>query len=115
MKTKRIISVVLLLIIIAGVFPGCKDDDSKTFQTMQDFEQAKIGVMTGSSFEMLVTVEYSEEQNDADVVIRYDGKSFDPCTTDNDLSLTLAKKASAEIVYQYAPDQKLGNIVKAQI
>ena len=44
---------VLLLIVIAGVFPGCKDDDSKTFQTMQDFEQAKIGVMTGSSFDLL--------------------------------------------------------------
>jgi len=66
-------------------------------------------------FEMLVTIEYSEEQNDADVFIRYDGKAFDPTQTDNELSLLLAKKATAEIVYQYDPEQKLSNIVNAQI
>ena len=66
-------------------------------------------------FEMLVTIEYSEEHNDADVIIRYDGKAFDPTQTDNELSLLLAKKATAEIVYQYNPEQKLSNIVSAQI
>ena len=67
------------------------------------------------SFEMLVTIEYSEEHNDADVIIRYDGKAFDPTQTDNELSLLLAKKATAEIVYQYNPEQKLSNMVSAQI
>ena len=66
-------------------------------------------------FEMLVTIEYSEEHNDADVIIRYDGKAFDPTQTDNELSLLLAKKATAEIVYQYDPEQKLSNKVSAQI
>ena len=66
-------------------------------------------------FEMLVTVEYSEEQNDADVVIRYGGEPFDPLQTGNEISLLLAKKATAEIVYRYDPTQKLGNIVNAQI
>ena len=66
-------------------------------------------------FEMLVTIEYSEEQNDADVIIRYDGKAFNPIQTDNELSLLLAKKATAEIVYQYNPEQKLSNMVNAQI
>ena len=66
-------------------------------------------------FEMLVTIEYSEEHNDADVIIRYDGKAFDPTKTDNELSLLLAKKATAEIVYQYNPEQKLSNMVSAQI
>ena len=66
-------------------------------------------------FEMLVTIEYSEEHNDADVIIRYDGKAFDPTQTDNELSLLLAKKATAEIVYQYNPEQKLSNMVNAQI
>ena len=56
-------------------------------------------------FEMLVTIEYSEEQNDVDVIIRYDGKAFDPTQTDNELSLLLAKKATADIVYQYNPEQ----------
>ena len=68
-----------------------------------------------SPFEMLVTIEYSEENDDADVVIRYGGESFDPTKTDNELSLLLAKKAAAEIVYQYVPEQKLSNIMNAQI
>ena len=67
------------------------------------------------SFEMLVTIEYSEENDDADVIIRYSGEAFDPTQTGNDLSLLLAKKATAEIVYTYEPDQKLSNIVNAQI
>ena len=67
------------------------------------------------SFEMIVTIEYSEENDDADVIIRYGGEAFDPMQTDNDLSLLLAKKATEEIAYQYAPDQKLSNIVQAQI
>ena len=66
-------------------------------------------------FEMLVTIEYSEAHNDADVIIRYGGEAFDPTQTDNELSLLLAKKATAEIVYQYDPEQKLSNIVNAQI
>ena len=66
-------------------------------------------------FEMVVTIEYSEEENDADVIIRYNGEAFDPMQTDNDLSLLLAKKAAVEILYQYDPEQKLGNVVNAQI
>ena len=66
-------------------------------------------------FEMLVTIEYSEENDDADVVIRYDGEAFDPTQTDNDLSLLLAKKAAVEILYQYDSKQKLSNMVNAQI
>lgn len=66
-------------------------------------------------FEMRIAIEYSEEYNDADVIIRYDGKPFDPMQTDNELSLLLAKKAIAEIVYHYNPEQRLGNMVNAQI
>ena len=66
-------------------------------------------------FEMLITIEYSEEHNDPDVIIRYSGEAFNPIQTDNDLALLLAKKAAVEIEYQYAPEEKLSNIVKAQI
>ena len=66
-------------------------------------------------FEMLVTIEYSEEHDDADVVIRYSGEAFDPRSTDNDLSLLLAKKATENIAYHYDSAQKLGNRVDAQI
>jgi polar amino acid transport system ATP-binding protein len=66
-------------------------------------------------FEMLITLEYSEEKDDADVVIRYTGESFDPLHTDNDLSLLLAKKATESIVHSFDPEQKLCNRVDAQI
>ena len=45
-------------------------------------------------FEALVTIEYSEEKDNADVVVRYSGESFDPLQTDNELSLLIAKNAT---------------------
>ncbi len=68
-----------------------------------------------SPFEMLVTIEYSEEQDDADVVLRYGGAAFDPMKTDNELSLLLAKKATENIVYSFDREQVLCNRVDAQI
>lgn len=66
-------------------------------------------------FEMLVTIEYSEEKDDADVVIRYSGTTFDPTKTENALSLLLAKKATENIVYSFDGEQTLCNRVDAQI
>ena len=66
-------------------------------------------------FEMLVTVEYSEEKDDVAVVIRYGGAAFDPTKTDNTLSLLLAKKATENIVYSFDGEQALCNRVDAQI
>ena len=68
-----------------------------------------------SPFEMLVTIEYSEEQDDADVVLRYGVAAFDPMKTDNELSLLLAKKATENIVYSFDGEQALCNRVDAQI
>ena len=66
-------------------------------------------------FKMLITIEYSEEHDDADVVIRYDGEAFDPMQTDNDLSLLLAKKATESIIHTFDPKETLGNRIDAQI
>ena len=66
-------------------------------------------------FEILITIEYSEEMDDADVVIRYGGETFNPMGTDNALSLMLAQKATENIIYSFDPDQPLPNRVDAQI
>ena len=66
-------------------------------------------------FELLVTIEYSEEENDADVVIRYSGDAFDPMQTNNDLPLLLARKAAESIEYRTDGDAALPNRVDAQI
>ena len=68
-----------------------------------------------SPFEILITIEYSEEEDDADVVLRYNGATFDPTQTDNELSLLLAKKATENIVYSFDGEQALCNRVDAQI
>ena len=68
-----------------------------------------------SDFEILVTIEYSEEKDDADVVLRYNGTAFDPNKTDNSLALLLAKKATENFVYSYDSEQKLCNRADAQI
>jgi hypothetical protein len=68
-----------------------------------------------SPFEMLVTIEYSEEKDDADVVVQYSGGPLDPTRTDNELSLLLARKATESIAYRFDPEQTLCNRVDAQI
>jgi polar amino acid transport system ATP-binding protein len=64
---------------------------------------------------MLVTIEYSEENDAADVVIRYGGEALDPMQTDNELSLLLAKMATTEITYRYTLEEKPCNTVKARL
>ena len=66
-------------------------------------------------FKMLITLEYSEEKDEANVVIRYNGNGFDPLQTENELSLLLAKKATESIVYQAEPENVLYNRVSAEI
>ena len=57
----------------------------------------------------------AEEMDDADVVIRYSGESFNPMGSDNELSLMLAQKATDNILYSYDAQQALSNRVDAQI
>lgn len=49
LKTKRILLFLLLLMIIAGTMTGCNVKKTKSFQCVEDFEQARIGILTGSS------------------------------------------------------------------
>lgn len=57
---KRLLLLFLLIIIIAGICTGCAVKDSKNFQSAKDFEQAKIGVMTGSVFNLFAEEYYPE-------------------------------------------------------
>lgn len=52
-KLQKSIFVFVLLVIFAGILSGCNSEESKTFEKMEDFENAKIGVLTGSSFDIL--------------------------------------------------------------
>ena len=50
-KARKILSVFLLILIAAGSFIGCSVKNDKSFQISEDFEKAKIGVLTGSAHE----------------------------------------------------------------
>ena len=51
---RKYISFFVLLAVVMGIMCGCSSDTGKAFQKMEDFEQAKIGVLTGSSHDHTV-------------------------------------------------------------
>ena len=55
---KKIASYVLFLGLIAGILSGCSTKTDKTFSCMQDFENARIGALTGSAFDLLAKEYY---------------------------------------------------------
>ncbi|MBR5229162.1 MAG: ABC transporter permease subunit [Firmicutes bacterium] len=59
-KIRKLISIFLILIFISGVFTGCRTQDNNIFNETDDFKQAKVGVLTGSSFDLLAS-EYLPE------------------------------------------------------
>ena len=52
-KTKKILSILLLTVMIAIAFTGCSGDQKTSFQAKEDFEEARIGILLGSSFDVL--------------------------------------------------------------
>ena len=59
-KMKKILSLFLLIAIMAGIFTGCATNDNNRFQSMEDFRQATIGVITGSAHNGLVDKNFPE-------------------------------------------------------
>ena len=53
MKMKRLICLLFALLMVASLLTGCggKTDGENKFQTFEDFENARLGVLTGSVFD----------------------------------------------------------------
>lgn len=66
-------------------------------------------------FELQVTIEYSEEKDESDVVICYNGEEFNPLQSGNELSLLLVKKAVREVTYSVDSTNDLKNRIIAHI
>ena len=60
MNMKKILSLFLLITILTGILTGCAAESGKAFDSPEDFEQAKIGVMNGSIFHQLANIYYPE-------------------------------------------------------
>ena len=53
MKIKRILSLLFALLMVVSILAGCSDkaEQQKKFETFEDFENARLGVLTGSIFD----------------------------------------------------------------
>ena len=52
-KMKKILSILLLIVMTATALTGCNGAQKQSFQAKEDFEKANIGIMLGSSFDVL--------------------------------------------------------------
>lgn len=52
----------MLITIIVGILTGCAAKDSKNYQSLEDFAQARIGIMTGSSQELIVKEKFPKAE-----------------------------------------------------
>ena len=50
---RRLLFFMLLIIMSAGILTGCNVKHKESYQSANDFEQARIGILTGSSFDLL--------------------------------------------------------------
>ena len=55
-KMRKLLSVCMLLILLAGILTGCQNEETKRFESAEDFENAKIGVFTGAAYDTLAKV-----------------------------------------------------------
>ena len=81
MKINRILLVLLLITIIVALITGCSVNDTKDYQSMEDFAQARIGVMSGSAFNLLAEEYYPEatlsHMNMANLILNLKQKKID--------------------------------------
>ena len=61
-RIRKCFSLFLILVIAVGILAGCDSNTSKEFQEMRVFEKAKIGVLTGSSFDLLANEYFPEAE-----------------------------------------------------
>lgn len=61
-KARKIISVLLLVLMLAGCFTGCQSAKSTEASVEEGFDHGKIGVLTGSSFDLLANEYFPEAE-----------------------------------------------------
>ena len=81
-KTRRSISLLLLLLMLVGLMAGCGAAEGSDFRGSADFEKARIGVMTGSSFDLLAKEYFPEAEklyymNMADLILNLKQEKID--------------------------------------
>lgn len=86
-KIKNIL-IILLLTVIIGALAGCAGEKIKRFQAMEDFKDARIGVLTGSSFDLLAKEHFPNADklyymNISDLILNLKQDKIDGILMDN--------------------------------
>ena len=61
-KMRKIISVVMLAVLAVSLFSGCAAQKTETFQTLEDLKTATIGIVTGTSWDVVAQAEFPDAE-----------------------------------------------------
>ena len=81
-KMKKILSILLLTVMIAIALAGCSAERNQSFQTIEDFKKAKIGIITGTAHDQTVKEKFPDAtrvyfNNMADMVLAVEQGKID--------------------------------------
>ena len=88
------------------------------YRAQSVFEELAVQIILpqfSEKFIMDVVVDYSQDEDVVTMMIKYDGKGFNPMDSENLLSLKLAQNAAKSIEYSYHADEESGNLVIIEI
>ena len=85
MRTKKLLCLFMTIVVLIACFAGCKartNDEKKEFQTFEDFQDAKLGILTGSEFDRQTQVLFPDNQklqfaNVADLILSLESDKTD--------------------------------------
>ena len=111
-KIRNVIAFTLFFMMIAGILTACHFKTSKKLETQDDFTQAKIGVMTGSSFDMLAKEYFPEAEklyymNMTDLILNLKQEKIDGILMDLGFFTPLVWEGEAELLVEFGyPTQR---------
>lgn len=91
---------------------------SSIYRTQAAFEEICTQIILPKlreEFALNVVIEYSSEEKTVKMQIKYTGKVFNPCDTDNLLSLTIARNSAKTIEHKEIDDGEFTNLVVVEI
>lgn len=81
-KMRKFLAIFLLILLVVGIFSGCNTKEKNSFQSVEDFKQAKIGIITGSAHENTVKEVFPKAErvyfnNMADMMLAVEQEKID--------------------------------------